>query len=261
MTEEVRSIARRELGAVPDEVARVAEGLLHETYRISCDGETYVLQFSSDADESRVDSLRRGARCYDLLRDSEIPVPDVVAERPASDDGRRYLLVERIPGQTAERDITLNRVRNAGRYLAKIHEFRTFEESGWIRFENRRPNVRGFEEGGLAHRIRRTLTEDAAVLDFDRSYSGHAQRDLVKAASCFWMHDPCSDWNVRAKLYEGYRDVAEVGDDFEANEPLYRAETLVGTVAGLVRLNELSEYEAEFYSERILEAVERLEVT
>lgn len=43
------------------------------------------------------------------------------------------------------------------------------------------------------------------------------------------------------------------------NELLYRVKTIAGTVAGLLTMDELSEYEMEFYSERILEAVERVE--
>ena len=307
------SIVERELAATPSRVARIDEGVLHETYAIGCDEGEYVLQFSSDADEEREDSLGRGLRWYVALADSEIPVPGVVTETLRSFDGREYSLVERLPGETGERDISPERVRNAGRYLAKIHEFRSFETAGWIRFDDRGASVEAFGEGGPKPWILRRVSDSArmlrdgglgepgseladaferasadlpatfrpvlchddyspdnvlfrggavtGVLDFDRAYAGHGQRDLAKAANCFWMHDPCADWDVRAALYEGYRDATELDDSFERTEPIYRAETLAEIVAGMLELDELSAYERAFYAERLLEAVERVDRT
>lgn len=311
MEDEIVSIAERELGAAPVRVARVAEGLLHETYELECDGGEYVLQFSSGADDDRVDSLRRGLNCYVALQDSEIPVPGVVTETVREFDGRTYSLVEKLPGKTGERDVSPEKTRNAGRHLAKIHASKSFGTTGRIRFEDQGPSVREFREGSLKRRIRREiqktsrilrdggletvgravenlfdrsgaeLPEDfrpvlchddyspdnvlfrdgevTGILDFDRAYSGHGQRDLAKAANGFWMHDPCADWNVRATFYEGYREVNEQDDSFERNEPLYRVETLASTVAGLLEMSELSEYEQKFYAERVLKSIERVE--
>lgn len=313
MHDEIASITESELGETPVNVARVDQGLLHETYEIRCDSGEYVLQFSSDADEDQTDALRRGLNCYVALQRSEIPVPSVVTEDIAEFDGRAYSLVEKLPGETGERDISPERARNAGRYLAAIHGAERFDTAGWIRFENQRPSVREFEEGGLQQWILRTVRETSrtlrdggletagnevehvfdqfggdlpdafqpvlchndyspdnvlfrdgdvtGILDFDRAHASHSHRDLAKAANAFWMHDPCSDWDVRASFYEGYRSVTELDDAFERNEPLYRAETLAGTVAGLLALDELSEYEREFYAGRILEALERVEAT
>ena len=310
---EIASITESELGEIPVSVARVDQGLLHETYEIRCDSGEYVLQFSSDADENQTDALRRGLNCYVALQRSEIPVPGVVTTDIAEFDGRAYSLVEKLTGETGERDISPERARNAGRYLAAIHDAKRFDTAGWIRFEDQRPSVREFEEGGLQQWILRTVKEAsrtlrdgglgtagnevehvfdqfggnlpnafqpvlchndyspdnvlfrdgevAGILDFDRAHASHSHRDLAKAANAFWMHDPCSDWDVRASLYEGYRSVTELDDTFERNEPLYRAETLAGTVAGLLAMDELSEYEREFYAERILEALERVEAT
>lgn len=95
------------------------------------------------------------------------------------------------------------------------------------------------------------------VLDFDRSYAGHDQRDVVHSANAFWMHDPCVDWDVRAAFYDGYRTERELDGSFRDTETLYRVETLLQPVAGMYELDELSAYEAAFYGERLLEAVER----
>lgn len=310
MEDEFASIAERELGAAPKSVSQVEEGLLHETYELECEGGEYVLQFSSDVDDDRADSLRRGLNCYVALQDSEIPVPEVVTETVREFGERAYTFVEKLPGETGERDISPERTRNAGRYLAKIHAFESFERAGQIRVEDGDPSVREFREGGPKPRMRRNVAESSeilrdggletvgkeverlfdrsadpseafrpvlchddyspdnvlfrdgevtGILDFDRAYSGHDQRDLAKAANGFWMHDPCAEWDVRERLYEGYREASELDRSFERNEPLYRVETLAGTVAGLLEMGELSEYEREFYSRRLLDAIERAE--
>lgn len=97
------------------------------------------------------------------------------------------------------------------------------------------------------------------VLDFDRAHAGHRQRDLAAAGNAFWMHDPCSDWDPREAVYEGYRAETDLDASFERAEPLYRVETLARTIAGMVELGELSDYETEFYDDHIREAVDRVE--
>ena len=98
------------------------------------------------------------------------------------------------------------------------------------------------------------------VLDFDMAKADHRHRDLVKAATAFWMHDPRADPDVRQAVYRGYR-AGEPGASFEATEPLYRVETLVEIVAGMLDRDALSAREREFYDERIRAAVERAEAT
>lgn len=311
MDDEIVSIAERELEQTPSRVSRVEEGLLHETYELDCDGGEYILQFSSVGDDDQEDALRRGLNCYVALQHSEIPVPGVLTETVNEFEGRPYTLVEKLPGETAERDVSPEKVLDAGRYLARIHDVRSFDKAGWIRSEDQELSVREFQEGGLKEWIQRTVEnrsrilqgggletagkevarvfdqrgealpdefqpvlchndyspdnvlfrdgEVTGILDFDRAVSSHNQRDLAKAANCFWMHDPCSDWDIRATLYEGYREVNELERSFERNEPLYRAETHAWTIASLLEMGELSEYEKEFYAETILEAVGRIE--
>lgn len=310
MEDVIGSIVEKELGEPPVCVKQIEEGLIHQTFELRCNDDVYILQLS-ESGEKRRDALKRGLHWYLLLADSEIPVPSVVTETVRDVDDRCYMLVERLPGKSAERDISREKVRNAGRYLAKIHDYRSFETAGRIRFDDQGLTVSEFPEGDLARRIRRSIEECArtlqeggltaagnavcglrdsvgtvvpdefqpvlchddytadnvlfqdgdvtGILDFDNAYAGHSHRDLAKAANGFWMHDPGSDWNVRGEFYEGYRDEIALDDSFERDEPFYRAETHAGTIADLLRGDVLSDYEKEFYSETILQAVERVE--
>ncbi|WP_248908181.1 phosphotransferase enzyme family protein [Halocatena marina] len=97
------------------------------------------------------------------------------------------------------------------------------------------------------------------VLDFDRSYVGHALWDLTVSATAFWMHDPGGKWTVRDDFYDGYCSRRSITDRFERIEPLYRVATLARGVAGLINSRGLSEYEREFYTDAIIEAADRAE--
>jgi Ser/Thr protein kinase RdoA (MazF antagonist) len=303
----VGAIVERELGRRPTWVDRLGEGLRHETYAVGCSGAEYVVQFATEAD-GREDALTRGVGWYVALSDSAVPVPGVVTEGVRTHDGRGYVLVEKLPGETAKLDVSPERVRNAGRILARIHRSWSFETAGWIHFEGEEPRVTAFEAGSRGRRLERAVgchartlcdagleaagdavdelfeavggfpeafdpvlchgdfspdnvvfegDEVVGVLDFDRSRAGHRQRDLAHAANAFWMHDPGADWEIRETLYEGYREAADPGGGFVANEPLYRVETLSGAIAGMVEATGLSADEREFYDGRIRVAVDR----
>lgn len=305
MCEQIAPVARRELGEPPQSVSRVEEGLLQETYELGYGDAEYILQF---AGADRVQELKRGLFWYRRLQHTGVPVPAVVTERPRQYDGRTYILVEKLPGTTGERDISPERTRVAGRCLATIHDAVTFDTDrrptgidelstggfdGWTRGYERRYDIeqsaRVLRESGLGT-IAATLDELAAavtpgppekrqlchddfspdnvlfrdgevtgVIDFDRAYAGNGGRDLARAANAFWMHDPCTDWDVRATFYEGYRDQRDPGPEFEHREPQYRVETLATIVAGLLELDELSGYERGFYAERLSGAVEQMD--
>jgi aminoglycoside phosphotransferase (APT) family kinase protein len=311
MTDAVHTIVARELDQPPVRVERVEEGLLHETYRVRCGGTDYVLQFASGADEERADSLRRGVACYAALQDTEVPVPSLVTTPTAEFEGRRYALVEALPGASGERDVSPARARAAGRTLARIHDAVAFDTTGWLRVEGTELVAEPCSEPGRVQKRLRDVRGDAVtlrdagltaagdavsalfaredvrfpavdrpvlchgdyspdnvlfrgdevtgVLDFDRAHAGHRQRDLAAAGNAFWMHDPCSDWDPREAVYDGYRAETDPGASFERAEPLYRAETLTRTIAGMVELGELSAYETAFYDDHIQKAVDRAE--
>jgi len=309
MDDTVAAIAERDLGAPPDDVAPVAEGLRHETYVLTVAGRDYVLQFAASGDSRGVDSLARGLHWYVALQETDIPVPRVVSERVAEFDDRRYVLVEKLPGTTGERDVSPARTRNAAASLAAVHDHAAFDTAGVPVEADGEPSVRACGDATFREWVQRDVSESAGhlrdaglvsaadglervldefadrlpesfdpvlchgdfspdnvlfrggevvgVLDFDRARAGRAEWDLAAAANAFWMHDPTADWANRETFYEGYRAVRPVAGAFEYCEPLYRAATLAGHVAGMLGIGELSADEREFYADRLQNAVER----
>jgi Ser/Thr protein kinase RdoA (MazF antagonist) len=164
MDDAVATIVRRELGAPPERVRRVDEGLLHETYELRCRGSGYVLQFAADGTDDRDDDLRRGLYWYEALTDIEIPVPAVVTERVGEYEGRAYGIVERLPGATATLAVTPERTRAAGRHLARIHDAVGFETAGQIRVTDGDASVEPFQVEDPTERLRRSLEKRAAIL-------------------------------------------------------------------------------------------------
>ncbi len=91
------------------------------------------------------------------------------------------------------------------------------------------------------------------IIDFDYAYSGHNQRDLVKAANSFWLEG----LNVREEFYEGYSRSGKLEDSFEENEPLYRLETLTRIIASIFELkDEVDSREKEEYSRKLNETIQ-----
>lgn len=113
---------------------KVEEGLKHDTYSFKLPGGEYVIQFSGDSYENH-SSLRHCLKSYELFTET-VPVPRAVTEEVQETDGREYIIVEKVPGKSGEKDVTPERVRNAARALAKIHGLTSFEHEGWIQFND-----------------------------------------------------------------------------------------------------------------------------
>ena len=78
-------------------------------------------------------------------------------------------------------------------------------------------------------------------------------RNIVHSANAFWMHDPGADWNIRKIFYKGYKEEKEFDEDFYELEPIYRVQTLIELIAGMIKMDELNEEEIEFYEEKIVD--------
>jgi len=169
MDERVAAIARRELGEGTVVSGQIEAGLIHETYEVSVDGTDYVLQLAGDG---QTDVLRRGLRCYGLVAGTALPVPDLVTGSVREYEGRAYTVVEKLPGTTAERDVSPERVRNAGRCLAEIHDAVRFDHPGWLRFDDGVTaagsgddvTIEEFDEGSLNEWRHRKVQDNAGYL-------------------------------------------------------------------------------------------------
>lgn len=157
MEDAIARICERDLGAAPSSVEAVEEGLLHDTYEVRCGGTRYVLKFADGGTDDADDALGRGLGCYRLLADTAVPVPQVVTPSVAHHAGRRYTLVERLPGETATLEVTAERARLAGRCLALIHAAERFDRPGRLRFDGASATVSAFDAGGPARRLREDL--------------------------------------------------------------------------------------------------------
>ena len=141
----VTAIVEEEFGTAPSRVERAEGGLVHDTYAVDVAGAAVVVQFGGDPD-GVADSLRRGTNCYRLFRDTPVPVPEVLSDGVGTHDGREYVVVERLPGESAKQEVSAARMRAAGRELAGIHAYGpAFDAPGQLRFEGDQPVVDPFE--------------------------------------------------------------------------------------------------------------------
>jgi Ser/Thr protein kinase RdoA (MazF antagonist) len=307
MNRKVAEVIKNQFGEEPESVERTAEGLKHETYTVTVNDEEYILQFSGDKYENH-DSLKHCLRMYELFSDSEVPVPEAVTEEPQELEGEKYIIVEKIPGENMEQSVSQEKVRQAGRLLAKIHDFQSFEHEGHIELTQNGMEVYQFDEGSqkekhktereekleifrengleeLADQLEEYLTENidkaynqefeavlchddyspdntiwnqgkiTGIIDFDYAYSGIPERNLIKAANTFWMHDPAADWDIRQVFYDAYQEEREVVDNFDEMEKYFRIETLSWLVAELINMGEVNKKQKEFYQESIVDII------
>lgn len=93
-------------------------------------------------------------------------------------------------------------------------------------------------------------SEIKAVLDFDYAHASHPQRDLAKASNKFWLRN-----GDRENLYRGYREIREIEESFDENEPLFQLESLLDELAAMLDHKAITEDDALKYTEEL----ERLE--
>jgi len=237
---------------------------------------------------------------YDLFN-GIVPVPKPFKPGLNEYQGVKYSLVEKVDGENAETDIDTEKIRRAGKILAKIHNHQTLDQYGDLKFKENTLAVEPFEKSltqkrlekvdedtetlraagleNLADEIQKFFQDHGdkipdnfqprichndyspdniiykngkinAVLDWDLAYSGYAQRDLVKSANAFWMHDPCSNQNIRKQFYDSYQQQRPL-QNFQKHEPVLRIETLTRLITSLEELRGLEEQEIEVYTEKI----------
>lgn len=163
MKNKIREIIQKEFGSEPESFEQEAEGLKHETYTVTVDGEEYIVQFSADDYENH-DSLKHCLKMYELFSDSEVPVPEAVTEEPQTLEDEKYIIVNKIPGENMEQSVSREKVRQAGKLLAKIHDHQSFEHEGHIEFTENEMDVHQFDEGSQKEKHRSEREEKLEIL-------------------------------------------------------------------------------------------------
>jgi aminoglycoside phosphotransferase (APT) family kinase protein len=301
---EVNEVAEREFGEEPDSVEEIVGGVMNKTLRLKYGEESYILQIN---ESTEAHEMENNLNCFQYFQDSEVPVPQIVTEEVREYDSSLYIIVEDLKAETLNEDITPEKTRDSGKYLAYIHSSQSFDKAGWWEWEDGEPEVIGFPDDSLKGRIEDNLEDNleyfreegidwlvevserflddylgliptnfeavfvhhdynpgnilvedgeiVGILDFDYAHSSHGQRDLVKAANNFWIRGKVD----RENIYEGYREVGELDESFNQNEPLYRLETLIDILKGFIEHDQITVEEAQEYESHISEIEEELE--
>ena len=131
----------------PENIEKIEEGLIHETFSIKVDGKDFILQFSGK-DEENHSPLEHCLQMYNLLEDT-VPVPEPVTGEVQVLDGQEYIIVEKIEGESGEQNIDPEKTFNAGKTLGKIHSYTELGKEGWIKPGRDKTEVTKFKEKTL----------------------------------------------------------------------------------------------------------------
>ena len=213
---------KKVFGENPQEMQRVEQGLIHETYTVKLEDQEFILQFSGK-DEKDHSPLAQCLKMYELL-ETTVPVPKAVTREVEEIDGKKFVIVEKIPGKSGEQNISPEKTREAGKELAKIHEFTDFEKEGWMKFnggENPQEILEKLEIEGFREETskRKTLSELEEKIEIFRGkgLTGVAE----KTEEFVETHGEIFPENFGPVL---------VHDDFTPDNVLFREDTVSGII-------------------------------
>jgi Ser/Thr protein kinase RdoA (MazF antagonist) len=164
MNDKINSICEREFGVSLGSTKQIFGGLNSETYRIGVKDSSYILQLTSNSEPHELENC---VRSFDFLKETQVPVPTSFTDGVKDFESSHYVIVEDLPGEAITKVTDSSITERAGRYLALIHNSKSFEKEGWIEWENGEPEVLGFEEGSLQARVKQLMQER---LEFCREY-------------------------------------------------------------------------------------------
>ena len=222
MTEPVHEAVEKTFGKSPESVERIEEGLIHETFSVDFKGEEFIVQFSSK-DEENHSALEQCLKMYELLQGT-VPVPGTVTKKIQEIDGRKFTVVKNIDGASGEQNISPQKTREAGRKLAKIHDFKKFENEGWIKFN-----------GG---KNPQNLLENLEIIEFrEESLKRKKLSELEEKIETFSEEGLEELAEETRKFIEEYGELFPeeytpvlVHDDFTPDNIIYREETISGII-------------------------------
>jgi len=154
---EVNEVAEREFGAEPDSVEEIVGGVMNKTLRLKYGEESYILQLN---ESTEAHEMENNLNCFQYFKDSEVPVPQTVKEEVREYDSSHYIIVEDLKAENLNKDITPEKTRDAGRYLAYIHSSQSFGKAGWWEWEGGEPEIIGFPDDSLKRRIEDNLEDN-----------------------------------------------------------------------------------------------------
>jgi fructosamine-3-kinase len=294
----IKSICKKEFGEEPDSIETIAGGLMNTTCRVRYPEESYIVQVNSNTEPHEMENC---LKCFQFLQNSKVPVPETITEEVGEYDSGLYTIVEDLKADSINENLNKENSVTSGKYLAYIHDSKSFEKAGWWEWKDGEPTVIGFPGDSLKSRIKKNLEdkleffqdedidwlidvtqrfldsyldfvptdfepvfvhhdynpgnilatdgEIKGIVDFDYAHASHGQRDLVKAANNFWIRGRVD----RKHVYNGYKQVRNLGDDFEQNEPVYRLETFIDILKAMIELDNMSKEEAKKYQETVEE--------
>lgn len=149
---DAKNIAEKEFGEEPSSVEEIEEGLKQETYRLTYGNKKYILQLSDQLKEGD-NGLERNVKAYQLLKDTDIPVPELVTEElhiyKHDSQEWKYYISECLSGKSLQSQMTPELTQDSGKILAKLHNFQSYDEAGWLLPEENSFSVAPFEEGNF----------------------------------------------------------------------------------------------------------------
>lgn len=216
MTENIDKTAEaieKTFGKRPEKIEKIEEGLIHETFDVEVDGENFILQFSGKDDEKH-SALGQCLEMYELLRDT-VPVPETVTEKVREIYGQEYIIVEKIEGKSGEKNISPEKTREAGKALAKIHNFTEFEREGWMKFDDpKNIEVFDFRERTLK---RKQLSELEEKIE---TFRDEGLEEIAEKLEKFMKS--------YGKLFPEKFEAVIVHDDFTPDNIIYQDEEISG---------------------------------
>lgn len=152
--EQIIEIAESEFGEKPDSLEEIVGGVMNQTFRLNYGDKSYILQVN---EKTEAHEMKNCLNCFQFFKDGKVPVPDTITDTVKEHESSHYIIVEDLKSDSLNEDINPENSRTAGRYLAYIHDSKSFEEAGWWTWEESETQVVGFPNNSLKSRIEDNL--------------------------------------------------------------------------------------------------------
>lgn len=221
--DKISKATEKVLGNEPQRIERIEEGLINETLEVELNGEEYIVQFSGEVDDSS--SIKNNLNFYELFNDT-VPVPEVVTEKVQEVEGHGYTIVEKILGETAEKNINPEKTRKAGETLSMIHSKASFPDEGWIQL-------------GEADKTSENMLECLEIKSFDKESLRRRKLDnmydekipLLRENDFGELADEIENFlRKNEKMFPGDFTAVPVHMDFSPDNILYRNGEITGVI-------------------------------